>query len=303
MSKKKKKSFIQEERLPLDIFPEPLEPEITVKAPKHNLWTEHKANLIAKYLLYFVFVTRHGTYIDGFAGPQDFDKLDAWAAKLVIETEPKWLKHFHFFEITKKGFRMLEKLKAAQPPAVDKRGRKIQRTVELYPGDFNLTVHQLLKSRSIKDKEATFCLLDQRTFECEWATVKALAEYKPQGYRKIELFYFLAIAWLDRALAGQKDTSKIERWWGRDDWKILRGKNNFARTMLFVERLKNELGYKSVMPWPVYEKKGGHGKIMYYMIHATDHPDAPGLMARAYDKAVIPETYEQLLLEGCLVKK
>src|SRR5262249_26333252 len=150
----KKKSFVQAERLPLDIFPEPIEPEITVKAPKHNLWTEHKANLIAKYLLYFVFVTRHGTYIDGFAGPQDFEKLDAWAAKLVIETEPKWLKHFHLFEITKKGFKMLEKLAAAQPPAVDKRGRKIKRTVELYPGDFNVTLHQLLNSRSIKEKEA-----------------------------------------------------------------------------------------------------------------------------------------------------
>jgi hypothetical protein len=34
---------------------------------------------------------------------------------------------------------------------------------------------------------------------------------------------------------------------------------------------------------------------MYFMIHATDHPDAPHLMARAYDKAVQPkETPEQL---------
>ena len=34
---------------------------------------------------------------------------------------------------------------------------------------------------------------------------------------------------------------------------------------------------------------------MYYMIHATDHPEAPHLMARAYDKAIQPkETPEQL---------
>jgi hypothetical protein len=37
---------------------------------------------------------------------------------------------------------------------------------------------------------------------------------------------------------------------------------------------------------------------MYYMVHATDHPDAPGLMLRAYNAAVKPkEPYEQLLLE------
>jgi hypothetical protein len=34
---------------------------------------------------------------------------------------------------------------------------------------------------------------------------------------------------------------------------------------------------------------------MYYMIHATDHPEAPHLMSRAYEKAIQPkETPEQL---------
>ena len=37
---------------------------------------------------------------------------------------------------------------------------------------------------------------------------------------------------------------------------------------------------------------------MYYMIHATDHPAAPKLMSRAYEKAVKPkEPYKQLILE------
>jgi len=37
---------------------------------------------------------------------------------------------------------------------------------------------------------------------------------------------------------------------------------------------------------------------MYYMVHATDHPVAPGLMSRVYDKAVQPkESAEQLRLE------
>lgn len=37
---------------------------------------------------------------------------------------------------------------------------------------------------------------------------------------------------------------------------------------------------------------------MYYMIHATDHPEAPRLMSRAYQRAVQPkEPAEQLSLE------
>ena len=65
----------------------------------------------------------------------------------------------------------------------------------------------------------------------------------------------------------------------------------------FVERFKNELGYKSVKPWPIYERKDG-GNVMYYMIHATDHLIAPGLMSRAYQKAVLPkESSSQLELE------
>jgi hypothetical protein len=38
---------------------------------------------------------------------------------------------------------------------------------------------------------------------------------------------------------------------------------------------------------------------MYYMIHATDHPDAPEAMQGAYRNAVRPkEPAEQLLIEA-----
>ena len=37
---------------------------------------------------------------------------------------------------------------------------------------------------------------------------------------------------------------------------------------------------------------------MYYMIHATDHPEAPKLMERAYNKAVqTKEPLDQLQLQ------
>jgi len=39
-----------------------------------------------------------------------------------------------------------------------------------------------------------------------------------------------------------------------------------------------------VKAWPIFERENG-GAIMYYMIHATDHPEAPKFMSRAYRRA------------------
>jgi hypothetical protein len=42
-----------------------------------------------------------------------------------------------------------------------------------------------------------------------------------------------------------------------------------------------------VKRWPIYDEVEGQ-RVMYYMIHATDHSKAPGLMRRAYTDAVRP---------------
>jgi hypothetical protein len=75
-------------------------------------------------------------------------------------------------------------------------------------------IHEFLRERPIKESEATFCPLDQRTFDCYWSTVRTLASYKRIG-NKIELFYLLPIAWLDRALSARRKNIKgIAQWWG-----------------------------------------------------------------------------------------
>lgn len=268
--------------------PVPVEPKTL---PIHQaIWTQNKARLIERYLYYFVMVTRHGTYIDGFAGPQDPDSPDSWAAKLVLESEPRWLRHFYLYDVDPQKVEALRALRDAQPVVES-------RTIEVSDaGDFNVLVHELLTSRKIGEREATFCLLDQRTFECDWATIRALAEYKATGH-KIELFYFFPVKWLDRALSGLRDDEKLERWWGRADFTQLRSMRSHDRVVLLRERFKEELGYASAKPWPIFERFGG-GAVMYYMVHATDHRDAPGLMSRAYRRAVSPrEPPEQLMFE------
>lgn len=275
----------------LEIPEQPPKP-LRVIAPSNPVWTENKAQFIMRYLRYFVYITKHGTYIDGFAGPQAERETDSWAAKLVLENEPKRIRHFHLCDASPAQVARLEKLKTSQP-SQDSSGKPINRDITIYPGDFNQQVDKIIASGTISEKEATFCLLDQRTFECEWGTVEKLARYKKSGM-KIELFYFLANSWLNRALSAQKDMERLARWWGRDDWPKLREMSRDTRRDAMVERMRTELGYKYVMPWQIFKRKTG-GIVMYYMIHATDHPEAPVQMSRAYRNTVLPlEPIEQL---------
>jgi three-Cys-motif partner protein len=257
-------------------LPPPADKPIQFKPAERPIWTENKAKLIERYLFYFVLITKHGAYIDGFAGPQYDGKDDAWAAKLVLESKPAFLRNFWLCEIDPKGITKLEALKAAQPKVKN-------RTIEIVPGDFNAKVSGLLAASNIDDNTATFCLLDQRAFECEWQTLVTLSRHRADY--KIELFYFLATGWLDRSIAGVKDKSILERWWGQADYEKLQGMHSRQRMQLFCDRFKSELGYKHAYGWEIYSKEVG-GRVMYHMIHASDHDEAPRIMNRAYRNAL-----------------
>jgi three-Cys-motif partner protein len=270
--------------------------EPQVKPLRHPIWTESKARLIQSYLKLFTFVTKHGTYIDAFAGPQQVGKPEMWSAKLVIDCEPRWLRHFHLFERNKDKVAQLRTLVHDHNRILEDAGGKA-RDLNVYEGDCNIEIPAALERSPIRDKEATFALLDQRTFECHWATVRALATHKRSGH-KIELFYFLPNKWLPRSLAGlTKNPETAQRWWGRDDWKTLGSLTTRQRAERFTDRFKEEFSYASVKAWPISERTAGGGSVMYFMIHATDHPEAPILMRRAFEHAVDPtKPAEQLEL-------
>jgi len=285
----------------------PLFPELEVaafakvrryKRIEHPIWTEHRARFIRQYLSYFVQVTKHGAYIDGFAGPQSFEHLDAWSAALVLRSEPKWLRHFFFCEITRKGIQALEELVASEKNARDKKGKKLSRNIQVFRGDFNLKVSQILASGKISQKEATFCLLDQRTFECHWATVKELASFKKSG-NKVELLYFLGVGWLHRAFSGIRRSEKMLNWWGQPDWRELAKMRAHDIAELVRKRFYEELGYTHVAAYPIFDRESGN-RIMYYMIHASDHAEAPALMVRAHQKAVraLPRDIQSSLFDS-----
>jgi three-Cys-motif partner protein len=166
-------------------------PRIEFEQSDHPVWTENKAKLIERYLYFFVLVTKHGTYIDGFAGPQRPNNLEMWSAKLVLDSEPRRLRNFFLFDASKSQVNALCKLRKRQ---LCVKGRLIR----IFHGDFNEKICHLLDTGQISRTDATFCLLDQRTFECHWSTLERLSNYKGNGKPKIELFYFLAVRWLRR---------------------------------------------------------------------------------------------------------
>ncbi len=261
----------------LPLHPSRQEPNF--RSLERPVWTEEKARLIQAYLRLFTFITKHGTYIDGFAAPQRRDMAELCSARLVLETEPKWIRDFWLCDLNPTGVEILE--------AMASRQRSKTRRVEVLLGDFNRTVDRVLASSRITAKTATFALLDQRTFECEWETVRRIAAHKPSlgpCDTKIEIFYFLATGWLDRSIAAVRrpDTSaKLGRWWGRADWAGLRDLQSIPRANIVAARFRDELGYGSARAYAIHSRKQ-RGRTMYHMIHATDHQEAPTLMLRAY---------------------
>lgn len=275
-----------------DDLPEQVAPVSILQAGVDPVWTEHKAKLIARYLRYFVFITKHGCYIDGFGGPKNKALLESWAAELVINSEPKFLKQFFLCDDNAEQVEALQGLVASQPSSP-------KRHFEVRHGDFNVTIDDVLASGVISDKTATFCLLDQFSCECHWETVRKLARHKGENANKIEQFYFLATGWLGRTLSAFKpDTPVPDEWWGSEDWRDLKGLSGDLIAVRMAERFRDELGYRFVSPWPIYQQDRGKGRVMFHMIHASDHPEASKLMRRAYRSVLdVPESDEQLHFE------
>lgn len=268
-----------------DLPEPPSNSDLLLRPPTRPVWTENKATLVERYVRYFLFITHHGTYIDGFAGPQSSDHDGMWTAERILELEPKWLRRFYLCDIDPAQCKELQELVDRQPPP--------ERACYVKQGNFNSVIDEILASGDV-DKGAVFCLLDQRTFECEWSTLQKIANHTKDGH-KIELFYFLAQGWLDRSLkAVTRNDDKPRNWWGRDDWKDLIGMQSIHRAQMVCSRFQDELGYKHVKPWSIYENNAER-RIMYFMIHASDHDEAPKLMYRAYCNVhKPPETPEQL---------
>lgn len=260
---------------PIDQLPV-REKDLQLNALKHRVWTASKAQLIERYLQMFVWVTHNAIYLDAFAGPQNEDTETSWAAKRVINVGPKWaFRRFVFCELSPAGVTKLNELAVAESNAEN-------RPVFVLPGDSNQRLPEHLLNNPIRDKEAAFCLFDQRTQECDWETVETVARHKMGGH-KVELFYFLCTGWLERTVEALNDPGAVmPKWFGHGDWEKFYAAGRTDRAHIMAHRFKHELGYKHAFSYPIFEDSRSP-RVMFHMIHATDHDAAPPLMIRAYN--------------------
>ena len=239
------------------------------------MWTADKAALIDEYIHLFLMITKHGVYLDLFAGPQHSGDTDNWSVRRVLERRTEGnpaIRHYAVCDRDPKQARRLRSL------------GKEQDSFRIYEGDANECIRDMLDEAPIGPKTACSCLIDQRTFECHWSTVQAVARYKQERY-KIEVFYFLAQGWIDRAWASTIDERRLMEWWGRANYEDFRARASFDRAQVLCSRFREELGYAYADPFAIYEK-GERSRTMYYMIHASDHPEACKLMSRAYQQVL-----------------
>ena len=136
------------------------------------LWTAEKASLIDEYIHLFLLVTKHGVYVDLFAGPQRVNDTESWSVRRVLERRTEGNPAIRHYAVCDKD------------PAQAKRLRDLgshHPSFRVYAGDVNEEIRTILKEAPIGSNTACFCLMDQRTFECHWATVKAVAQHKAEG--------------------------------------------------------------------------------------------------------------------------
>ena len=263
-----------------DLFGEaPSQPKPTKRKPVVDgvpaLWTAQKSTLICEYLHLFLLLAKNGVYIDLFAGPQRANNTDSWTIKKVMErrTTGPTFRHFAACDLDPKQVERLKGLKDAQTAQPF--------TFRVYEGDANARVEDILRDAPIAATVPCFCLVDQRTLECNWSTVRKIAEYKTEGY-KIEILYFLAEGWFNRSWKSRKDDhQRVAQWWGRDDYMSFLEQPSVHRARSMCRRFCDELRYEFAEPWTIYEHATS-GRTMYYLIHASDHPDARRLMSEAY---------------------
>ncbi|MGN7868376.1 hypothetical protein [Paracoccus sp. 22332] len=77
----------------------------------------------------------------------------------------------------------------------------------------------------------------------------------------------------------------LNLWWGNSSWEALANLTQMETVRVLVNRFKSELGYKHVVPYPI-PLRLNRRRISYHLIHASDHDEAPRLMAAAFNDRV-----------------
>ncbi len=271
---------------------QPVAKDLATQLREFHGWTIDKLEILRLYLRGgYVRIAGGGTYIDGFAGQGEGEYRGALRdGSAVVAAESDAFRALHLIEQDPtSNARLRDRLEQLAP--------RLRKRCYLHPAsDCNIAIPELLDGGVIDRTKPCFAFLDPNSTELAWTTVERLAAYKtlvpkPDARRrpaecKVELWILfnthqaiyrlwtgnrtrypdsMSPATLDHVMGGR------DAWW--DLWESRQP--SVALLQRYVDRLY-ALGYTYVLPQPIRDPEDG--RIHYYMIHATDHPSALGLM-------------------------
>ncbi len=137
--------------------------------------------------------------------------------------------------------------------------------------------------------------LDPEGFEVDWATVRALSQFR-QGDRKAELLMLAMTSMISRVVAARDQTAAP----GRLHWALPPGPGwleiaqqqeageitaESARKQwanLYETQLKTELGYADALVRPITRGGSPTDPTFYHLVFASDHPAGKRIMEHAF---------------------
>lgn len=269
----------------------------TIEAREMGGWTLNKLEVLTAYFKMYRRVAGGGTYIDAFAG-----EGHATVRGKVINGSPLRaveegaFRQLHFFELNRGKHQRLGQAVAGLTESQQQRCHLWPK-----PADSNAAIPELLASGDVPVDKPCFAFLDPNSTELGWDLVTALAGYKsyePPGpgertprHCKVELWVLLnthqALLRLLPKNRAKYPTPpfahKLDFVMGdRDAWLDLWTTPTASSSALadrYAERLHSVLGYRATHAQAVRDPETD--AIVYFMIHASDHPNAETIMRSA----------------------
>ncbi len=262
-----------------------------------GIWTKGKLDVLRRYLDAFTTTTKFKSgktiYIDAFAGEaENRDRLTNEAldgsARIALSVSDPSFSILRFFE-TERNAPTLESVLRRDFPGRD---------FEVRGGDSNELVPSELALLKQFNWAPTFAFIDPNSTEAEWRTLVALADFKKGRRWKAELFYLFSPPMFQRLLrvdgndVRPQDRDAISAVFGTSEWehiylarlndeiKPAEARDEYLNLMRW--RMESVLGYKWTHP---LEVRNEGGRIIYYMIFATDHPVGHEIMSDVYAQA------------------
>jgi three-Cys-motif partner protein len=255
-------------------------------------WTKIKLEIVERYVSAFGTAcsgkARSWYCVDAFAGPginriRDTDELVWGTPILALEAVPSFDKCL----LMDNGDATIEALQA--------RTLRFGDRAVIRQGDCNTELIPAMQE-VITPKAPCLCVFDPEGPHLEHQTVEAVARFRRGQYRVEQLILlpthtgFLRELFLERDLPAWAERD-LRRVYGNDDWRAIHQQRregwitaseattNYVR--LYGSGLER-LGYRTVLDKEI-RTQGDRGRLLYFLIFATDHPAGERIMNHIFD--------------------